>query len=451
MRATAYARPLCRICYIAGRTAWQGQTRVLSTGRTNRRRPQPSNEADAAAELAAEDDPTLGDTRSGKRSRRERQDSVTDTIMDQRREHIARLRTFEPDAAVVAELRQAGLGRRKQPGDGKIFAKKFENNKRVETGMGAGGFALHIGSASSDWPTFKHNLPEIALAGHTNCGKSTLVNALAGIHPRQRYMCTEVNRFRVAIAAADATSALAPDGPAGISERAGWTDYVSFYQIGRKPPVLTLADLPGYGHAVANRAMQKEWRRMIKDYLSGARQQLCRCCVLIDATRGLAQEDLELMAHLERRSIEHQRCTEITLHSYWLPLQVVLKHSEATSTQCAMLSAAISHLTGIAVQLATAAALKHAPLYCNTPRTLTTDCADEGRPAGTRRGSAVHGSSERRSAVGESPLTTHTSCQWAHWRWCDCALESSEEAQSAGARLSSVAAGSGPQDTGRSQ
>jgi ribosome biogenesis GTPase A len=145
-----------------------------------------SNEADAAAELAAEeDDRTLGDTRSGKRSRRERQDSVTDTIMDQRREHIARLRTFEPDAAVVAELRQAGLGRRKQPGDGKIFAKKFENNKRVETGMGAGGFALHIGSASSDWPTFKHNLPEIALAGHTNCGKSTLVNALAGIHPRQ--------------------------------------------------------------------------------------------------------------------------------------------------------------------------------------------------------------------------------------------------------------------------
>jgi GTP-binding protein EngB required for normal cell division len=48
---------------------------------------------------------------------------------------------------------------------------------------------------------------------------------------------------------------------------------------------------------------------MIKDYLSGARQQLCRCCVLIDATRGLAQEDLELMAHLERRSIEHQVCT----------------------------------------------------------------------------------------------------------------------------------------------
>jgi GTP-binding protein len=92
---------------------------------------------------------------------------------------------------------------------------------------------------------------------------------------------------------------------------------VSFYQIGRKPPVLTLADLPGYGHAVANRAMQKEWRRMIKDYLSGARQQLCRCCVLIDATRGLAQEDLELMAHLERRSIEHQVCASVCYEQCW--------------------------------------------------------------------------------------------------------------------------------------
>ena len=95
-------------------------------------------------------------------------------------------------------------------------------------------------------------------------------------------------------------------GPAGVSERAGWTDFVSFYQVGKKPPVLTLADLPGYGHAVANRVMQKEWRRMIRDYLSGGRQQLCRCCVLVDATRGLAAEDMEIIEHLERKKIEHQ-------------------------------------------------------------------------------------------------------------------------------------------------
>lgn len=52
------------------------------------------------------------------------------------------------------------------------------------------------------------------VAGHTNCGKSTLVNALSGIHPRR--------------------------GPASTSDRAGWTDLVGFYQIGKNPPVLTL-------------------------------------------------------------------------------------------------------------------------------------------------------------------------------------------------------------------
>ncbi len=53
--------------------------------------------------------------------------------------------------------------------------------------------------------------------GHTNCGKSTLVNALSGIHPRR--------------------------GPASTSDRAGWTDLVGFYQVGKKPPVLTLVSV----------------------------------------------------------------------------------------------------------------------------------------------------------------------------------------------------------------
>ena len=38
-------------------------------------------------------------------------------------------------------------------------------------------------------------------------------------------------------------------GPASVSERAGWTDQICFYQLGKKPPLLVLADLPGYGHA----------------------------------------------------------------------------------------------------------------------------------------------------------------------------------------------------------
>lgn len=44
------------------------------------------------------------------------------------------------------------------------------------------GFANYMGSASGPWPVFKHMLPEVAFAGHSNCGKSSLVNALSGRH-----------------------------------------------------------------------------------------------------------------------------------------------------------------------------------------------------------------------------------------------------------------------------
>lgn len=236
----------------------------------------------ALSEPVAEDDIPLHDLRApvdakrSNRSRRERTDSVTESIIEERKLHLERLNTFSPDAALVELARKAGLGRRRQPNDSAVFKKQLDGR----TGIGAGGFALHLGCVSEKWPKFRLNLPEIALAGHTNCGKSTLVNALAGLHPRA--------------------------GPAGVSERAGWTDYISFYQIGKKPPVLTLADLPGYGHAVASLSVTKEWKRMTKDYLSGERRQLIRCCVLIDSTRGLAREDFEILYHLEKTDIEHQ-------------------------------------------------------------------------------------------------------------------------------------------------
>jgi GTP-binding protein len=74
--------------------------------------------------------------------------------------------------------------------------------------------AVHLASAFEQWPMFEHLLPEIALAGHSNCGKSTLINALAGIEPKR--------------------------GPASVSDRAGWTEKIEFYRIGKKPPILTL-------------------------------------------------------------------------------------------------------------------------------------------------------------------------------------------------------------------
>ena len=64
---------------------------------------------------------------------------------------------------------------------------------------------MHVASASSNWPILRHMLPEIAFAGHSNCGKSTLVNSMVGVLPKK--------------------------GPAKISNRAGWTDQICFYQV----------------------------------------------------------------------------------------------------------------------------------------------------------------------------------------------------------------------------
>lgn len=155
------------------------------------------------------------------------------------------------------------------------------------------GFATYLaavgggGKDLTDWPTFKHMLPEVAFAGHSNCGKSSLVNAVAGLAPKR--------------------------GLARVSDRAGWTDAIFFYQLGKKPPVLTMvrifhihmrypgterafymaghephrekrvprwilncyfpllftqADLPGYGHAVASTQQKRRWRKLTRDYLT---------------------------------------------------------------------------------------------------------------------------------------------------------------------------------------
>jgi GTP-binding protein len=116
--------------------------------------------------------------------------------------------------------------------------------------------------------------------------KSTLVNAMVGVEPKR--------------------------GPASVNARAGWTDQICFYQLGKHPPILNLVDFPGnslqsliltvfnivyvewhvgYGHAVASMTRRKEWKLMIKDFLNH-RVVLCRCCVLIDCTRGLCSEDV---------------------------------------------------------------------------------------------------------------------------------------------------------------
>ncbi|KAJ1437431.1 P-loop containing nucleoside triphosphate hydrolase protein [Ochromonadaceae sp. CCMP2298] len=223
----------------------------------------------------------------------ERRDSVTTPILQERRRHLTRLGRVAVKKQTVAELAALGLGAKKRihsiyAFDDSEAAYSSHNDtdeasahpsravRTRRTRGAAGGFALHLTSASKDWPLFKHLLPEIVCAGHSNSGKSTLVNAMCGLLPSK--------------------------GPASVSERAGWTDQICFYQLGKRPPVLNLVDLPGYGHAVASASQRRSWTEMIKDYLRG-RKIISRCLVLVDCTRGLCRQDKTLISYLRNLGI----------------------------------------------------------------------------------------------------------------------------------------------------
>lgn len=85
------------------------------------------------------------------------------------------------------------------------YSSNFVHSADINDDVRKGGHGVHIASASSDWPIFQHLLPEVAFAGHSNSGKSTLVNAMIGVLPRK--------------------------GPAKVSDRAGWTDQICFYKV----------------------------------------------------------------------------------------------------------------------------------------------------------------------------------------------------------------------------
>ena len=118
-------------------------------------------------------------------------------------------------------------------------------------------------------------VPEIAFAGRSNVGKSSLINAVT-------------NRNKLARA----------------SNTPGRTQELNYFDIGRDPLVFRLVDMPGYGFAEAPKDMVKRWRFLINDYLRG-RQVLKRALVLVDARHGLKDVDRDVMKMLDDAAVSY--------------------------------------------------------------------------------------------------------------------------------------------------
>ncbi len=116
-------------------------------------------------------------------------------------------------------------------------------------------------------------LPEVAFAGRSNAGKSSLVNALAG----RRDL-------------------------AHASKTPGRTRSVNVFDLGGR---LHLIDLPGYGYARAGRVEVATWTRAVDAYLTG-RSTLRRVCLLLDARRGATDNDREACDHLDVIGMTYQ-------------------------------------------------------------------------------------------------------------------------------------------------
>jgi GTP-binding protein len=118
------------------------------------------------------------------------------------------------------------------------------------------------------------DVPEIAFAGRSNVGKSSLLNAL-----------TSRNKL------------------ARTSNTPGRTQELNFFDVG-DPLAMRLVDMPGYGFAEAPRDMVKRWRFLVNDYLRG-RAVLKRALVLIDSRHGLKEVDRDVMKMLDDAAVSY--------------------------------------------------------------------------------------------------------------------------------------------------
>jgi GTP-binding protein len=144
-------------------------------------------------------------------------------------------------------------------------------------------------------------MPEIAFAGRSNVGKSSLINALTGQKTLAR-----------------------------TSNTPGRTRQINLFRLGDR---VMLADLPGYGYARVAKTESAAWNDLIRAYLH-TRSGLRRVLLLIDARRGVMEVDAEVMTLMDGAAVSYQLV---------LTKADALKPDELAASQAAVLAAAGTH------------------------------------------------------------------------------------------------------------
>jgi GTP-binding protein len=170
----------------------------------------------------------------------------------------------------VAHGGEALNGARPRPpsDDAATEAERLEQGRRLFAAE-----CLFVAGAAAAGQIPAVSLPEIAFAGRSNVGKSSLVNRLTG---------------RKALAR--------------ISDTPGRTRQINFFVLGGR---LMLVDLPGYGYARASKDQVASWTLLVRDYLRG-RPTLRRVCLLVDGRHGLKESDEAMMDMMDRAAVSYQ-------------------------------------------------------------------------------------------------------------------------------------------------